>query len=95
VSRVKESAMMAKVMPTVRDEMASLVMTCSKRSTTAIRMTPHNPAVERLGTRKRSRLRNSTAPRSRSWGSTSSTTNSVIIGSEIRKFDAHSHVVGK
>ena len=38
-----------------------------------------------VGWRNRSRERSTVAPRSRSWGRNSSTTNSTIIGSDTRK----------
>ena len=48
-----------------------------------------------VGTVKRSLVRRRVAPRSRSWGSTISTTKSTIIGSAMRKFEAHDHDSGK
>ena len=75
--------------------MSALPMICSSASTTSTRMAPHSTADPRVGTVKRSLVRSSVAPRRRSWGSTSRTTKSMIIGSAMRKFDAQDHVSGK
>ena len=58
-------------------------------------MTPHVTAERMVGTVKRSLVRSSVAPRRRSWGSTSSTTKSTIIGSAMRKFEAQDQLEGK
>ncbi len=87
--------MMPKMMPTVSDPMSLVSITCSRSSTTTSRITPQVTAERMVGTVKRSLVRRSVAPRSRSWGSTISTTKSTIIGSAMRKFEAHDHDSGK
>ena len=75
--------------------MSALPMICSRARTTSTRITPHVTADRRVGTVKRSLVRSRVAPRRRSWGSTSRTTKSMIMGSAMRKFDAQDHESGK
>ena len=87
--------MMPKMMPTVSEPMSLESITCSSNSTTPSRIRPQVMAERMVGTVNRSLVRKSVAPRRRSCGRTMRTTKSTIIGSAMRKFEAHDHDSGK
>ena len=83
--------MTARVTPNASVFTAVSAMIAWRRNTTTTSTRPHAAALRTVGRRKRSRVRSTVAPRNRSWGKTSRTTKSTIIGSEIRKLPVHVH----
>jgi hypothetical protein len=72
--------------------MAVGAMMLRSSTTTTTSATPATAAVGTVGRRKRSRVRSTVAPRSRSWGSTSNTPNSTIMGRDTRKLPTQVHL---